>query len=106
MSGSETENVIDIGLVEDVEVTAPADYTALEPSAGDRMVMATLAAILAFMLSKNSPNRQAWLMLGAALGAFVLPKVFGAFRMADGSERWAVVNPFGSHGAEPTWWLT
>lgn len=97
---------VDIGLVEEVEVRARGGVQVVPTSGDDRLLWAAVVATLLFTLLRDSQHRAGWAALGAAVGAFVVPRVLAQWVDSDGLVRWAVTNPFGPLGPEPTWYLT
>ena len=98
MSGASSTTTADQGeLVEDDETTGTVStgLTPLEHTSSDRMLLAGMLAGLTFLVLRDSPNRMTWIAVAAAIGAFLLPKFFKAFRLPEGGgDRWAMVNPF------------
>jgi hypothetical protein len=80
--------------------------TPLAHTTTDRLFAGTVVGGLLFLMLSKSPNRVAWMALGAAVGAFIIPRFVQAFRTPDDRIDWALVNPFGPAGPEPFFFLT
>lgn len=92
--------------MKDASVSTSQGLVPLAHTMTDRLFAGTVVGGLLFLALGKSPNRVAWMALGAALGAFVLPRFVQSFQAPDGGVSWALVNPVGPAGPEPVFFLT